>query len=254
MSKKILFFLLVLLALIFVYLKNSTVSKNQEIPSPISSPISEKDNTKSLFFQNQQYQFSLFKVNPQNLSLIPNFEAKKNSSDIKTENNCNFLVNAGFYTTESNPVGLFKTGQNLIKDYSPNLTFNGIFSVSFQNLASIESISSENTRLALQSGPILIKNGEIQKLTINNDKEARRVVLGLNHNNEVYFLIIFREDSKYLGPLLEDLPKIVSSLSTSQSLNLADAINLDGGTASAFYSDEISLGELSPIGSAFCIK
>ncbi|QQG47375.1 MAG: phosphodiester glycosidase family protein [Candidatus Woesebacteria bacterium] len=255
MSKKLLVFIIVLLVLILIYLKNSTVTKNQEISSPTLPPISEKDNTKSLFFQNQEYRFAFFKASPQDLSLIPNFKDKKNSVDIKNENNCNSLVNAGFYTTENKPIGLFKTNEELIKNYYPNLTFNGVFSISQQNIASIEdNFSDQNARLALQSGPILIKKSVLQKLTINNDKTSRRVILALNSNNEVYFLVIFRQDSKYLGPYLNDLPKIISDLGASQNLNLSDAINLDGGTASAFYSNETSLEELAPVGSFFCIK
>jgi hypothetical protein len=42
------------------------------------------------------------------------------------------------------------------------------------------------------------------------------------------------------------------AISEKLGWSVTEAINLDGGTASAFYTDKVYLKELNPVGSAFC--
>ncbi len=54
--------------------------------------------------------------------------------------------------------------------------------------------------------------------------------------------------------LLVDLPEIVQAIIKKETIDVVDALNLDGGNHSAFYGNDTTLYELSPIGSFFCIK
>ena len=73
-------------------------------------------------------------------------------------------------------------------------------------------------------------------------------------DNTLYFIIIYNENQVFDGPFLQDMPSVMSEIQKETGIVFADAINLDGGTASTFYSDEVNLSEMSPVGSFFCIK
>ncbi|KKW11013.1 MAG: hypothetical protein UY49_C0010G0009, partial [Microgenomates group bacterium GW2011_GWC1_49_7] len=68
------------------------------------------------------------------------------------------------------------------------------------------------------------------------------------------FLTVYKEDSVFEGPLLADLPKVIQKINTEENLGIVDALNLDGGSASAFDNGETSLSELTPVGSLFCVN
>lgn len=91
-------------------------------------------------------------------------------------------------------------------------------------------------------------------MSVKNDKQARRVVAGVTGENKLIFLVFYDNNQYYSGPYLNDLPDLVDKTGKSLDLNIADAINLDGGSASAFISDDIKLTELTPVGSFFCIS
>jgi hypothetical protein len=109
-------------------------------------------------------------------------------------------------------------------------------------------------RLAVQTGPVLIENAQTQSLNINNDSPNRRMVAIVSGENKIAFLSVYDENSAYLGPNLADLPKVLGDFESQTGITIADAINLDGGTASALISSDYSVNELSPIGSFFCIN
>ena len=73
-------------------------------------------------------------------------------------------------------------------------------------------------------------------------------------DNELLFLTVYSGDSVFDGPLLADLPLVIEKISDEEKLDIAEAINLDGGSASSFYQGETTISELTPVGSLFCIK
>jgi hypothetical protein len=73
-------------------------------------------------------------------------------------------------------------------------------------------------------------------------------------DNKVIFMSIYNESSKFMGPYLADLPQILEIAQDKIGFLIADAINLDGGSASAFYFRDFQLSEASPIGGFFCVK
>lgn len=206
-------------------------------------------------FNNQQIRIASFKVgSPAKISLIPNFDDKATAFEAIDKYNCKDLINGGFYSQGNFPIGLFVTDDKKIGNFTQNLLFNGFFKILKNETPIISAESStDNYRIALQSGPILFQNGFPLKLRIIDDKPERRAVVALT-KNEVYFIIFYDKNSVYIGPYLADLPELVRIFSQKKSIQITDALNLDGGTASTFHSGNISLSELSPVGSFFCIK
>lgn len=195
--------------------------------------------------------------NSQNITLIGNFEEKKTSQDILKEKGCKNLVSGGFYTKDDKPTGLFVSEKSQVKGFvaSSLLLLNSIFSVNdFETARITKNVPKDPLRLAVQAGPLLKENGNKLDFASTNDSGERRVAVGVTGENETVFMVFYDPKSVFLGPKLKDLPLAVEIFEEETGIKLADAMNFDGGSASAFITQDFSLKELSPLGSYFCIK
>lgn len=189
------------------------------------------------------------------LTLLPNFIEKKDSQSLRSAHACTSAINGGFYTKESRPLGLFQIGTRVWGPAIDSALVNGYLWVDAEEHFLITSeLPGVSRRFAMQSGPLLFFNQQMLPLTIHNDSGARRMVAAKTMDNALIFLTVYAADSVYDGPLLADLPRIVQTISEKERLDIADAINLDGGSASVFYREDTSLSELTPVGSLFCIR
>jgi hypothetical protein len=91
-------------------------------------------------------------------------------------------------------------------------------------------------------------------LAIKNDEPNRRIVAATTDNNQLIFMVFYRDSSQFQGPMLGLLPELISMFTRQTGIDIVDAINLDGGSASVFISNYDRLNELAHIGSYFCIK
>jgi len=254
--KKLLVMITILVAVIAICIK---LNKGN-IPNP-DNKVEEKSNLEATEYQNTfieirgfDYVANIVRIKfPGEIVLYSNLEEKLTADEISKDKKCKYLVNAGFHDEQNNHIGLFIAEYNIISYTKTSSTFNAYFSTN-DGKAYITQIPINNPRISVQSGPGLIKNELIQKLTIKNDESARRVVAATNKSGDVLFIVIYSKDSLYQGPFLEQLPEVLMTLSNQINLKITDALNLDGGTHSAFYSDEVKLKELSLIGGYFCIK
>jgi uncharacterized protein YigE (DUF2233 family) len=192
--------------------------------------------------------------NAQDISLLPNFDKKETSQKLKEESQCKALVNGGFYASEGYPTGLFITQGIQLKGFVTASLTNAVYSINdFETPRITRSTPQDHLSVALQAGPLLIENDMLLNL-VGSDEEARRVVVGVTGRNESVFIVIYDPASVFLGPKLEQLPLALEEFEKNSGIDLADAMNLDGGSASSFISQDVTLLELSPIGSYFCIK
>ncbi len=206
-------------------------------PTPVDTPANEQQYTHASFFV----------PDTSDISLLPNFTQKKTSAALIEENNCTYAINGGFYDTSNRPLGLFRIGENVRTKQIQSSLLNGFLSDDGITVA------VPTGRFVLQSGPLLIQRGNPLPLKIQNDEHARRMVAAKTGEGLV-FLTVYKEDSVFEGPLLAELPKVIQKINTKENLGIVDAINLDGGSASAFKNAETTLSELTPVGSLFCIK
>lgn len=177
------------------------------------------------------------------------------ASDLFRDFHCQFLVSGGFYTKDNQPIGLFLSERQTLSPFVPNSLFNAVFSVNLFDTPRITRTSPQDPlRLALQSGPLLIENASLLTFSLVNDKPARRIIVAVDGTNIVYFIVIYDPVAAFSGPRLASLPAVLETFQQQSGLLLADALNLDGGTACAFYSDSLKLSEASPVGSFFCLK
>lgn len=255
-------FLTLLLLLASAFFLSQNTPRSPE-PSPSEAPYQTEDAVgcelcrfKDISLDGQNLKAVWLTVTtPSDLSLLPNFEAKQISTAIFGQNNCDFLINGGFYSQQNKPIGLFVSQSGALSSFETNRLFNAVFSLNLAGEAQITRTEPQGDLIfALQTGPLLLQKGLIQNLAINNDKTARRMVAALTDQNQIIFIAIFDPTSSFNGPLLSQLPRALDDLNQSENLELTNAINLDGGSASAFLLPDFKLTEASPIGSAFCLK
>ena len=224
---------------------NEVLTKWGEV-GPLASPAPD-------LAQFGDYRYAWVKLdNLANLKLLSNHDTKASSEDLAKIYHCRILVNGNFYDENDRPLGwLVSQGETLSKAITSSL-FNGFLSLSASKVEISPSVPQGSVKFGLQSGPLLIFNSQPLLLKINNDQPRRRVIAALNNQSELIFLVLTGADSLYSGPLLAETPKLVIALGQAIGQNLVAALNLDGGSASAFHTDTIHLKEYVYIGSFFC--
>jgi len=240
------FFLIIFILVFFLYLKNKSTLLS---PTIEKSPVIEKQNLEALgskeidkvALNEYEYAYTYFFVkNPKNLKLIPNFIEKKSTQEIREKEACLAGINGGFYDKEDNPLGGFVSEGKTYKESIKSSLLDGFLSLS-ENQAFITIGQQPNVNISLQSGPLLIYDGNPISFKIQQDKFARRSLAFITEKNELVFMTIF--DLEYLisGPKLEELPLILNAIDNQQGFFIQSAINLDGGNASAIHTEKISI-------------
>lgn len=211
---------------------------------------------KSLTFQDNEFLFLSQQVSqPQELKLYPNFEEKLSSTLLFENYKCSFLTNGGFYSQENQPLAWFFTQEKLFKKAIKSAFFNGFLALNKDNTFYLgEALPTNEISWGLQTGPLLIFESKPLPLNLAHDESDRRIVAALNSKNELFFLVITRSDSLAFGPLLKNLPLIVQKIALDLNEEFQTAVNLDGGTASAFLTPVKNIKEYTWIGSFFCLQ
>ena len=240
----ILFLLILSLTAIEFFSPPSVHSPNPASAPPLPSPD---------LAQLGDYRYAWVKLdNLAKLKLLPNHNTKASSEDLAKTHHCQVLVNGNFYDKQDKPLGwLVSQGETLSRPIVSSL-FNGFLSLSTSKVEISPSVPQGLVDLGLQSGPLLILDSKPLLLKINNDQPRRRIIAALNNQSELIFLVLIGADSLYSGPLLADTPKLVIALGQAIGQNLVAALNLDGGSASAFHTPTVHLNEYAYIGSFFC--
>ncbi|MCJ7740113.1 phosphodiester glycosidase family protein [Candidatus Microgenomates bacterium] len=255
--KKIITVITILLVPILIFffrwqpLRVSSTAQQDAIPIISGDP----KNTTEIILGENSYQVSWIKVEEiDKISLTANFTEKETARNFYSEHKCKFLTSAGFYTKDNQPLGLFITGGKVIREKVVNNLIPEIFYLTEDYQYDIsESLPNGRIKYAIQLGPLLINNRQPRKLAIRSDEPARRIILAIGTKREIYLSAVYDKEENFQGPTLTDLPKVLMEFQKKAKINLQTAVNLDGGSASAFIKDDLSLEELTSVGSFFCI-
>jgi exopolysaccharide biosynthesis protein len=253
--KRFILFIIILSFCIGIYFTLSKRNQLKQVIPPTPTPLpTQIEKPRTIQLNNRTYGFELFTVkNPQTISLIPNFDDAKRSDEIIKTASCSQAINAGFYDKLNRPLGEWKNKTGKIGESIDSALLNGYVSISNTNV-SIAYSSSSASHTSFQTGPMLIFDTKILPLKIRNDEPERRMIAATTSSGQTVFFALFDPDSILRGPYLEDVPSLVSSISAELHLPITSAINLDGGSASAFYNGETSISEITPVGSLLCIS
>jgi len=256
--KKTIIFLLPILSLLAFFVFRSQPSETLPaiipLPSSPSSPAPVIDTLDKITYQDQVFHFAWVKLDDlTNLHLYPNFQAQSSTQELINQKNCSILINGGFYGQDDQPIGWLVSQGQLISQPVKSRLLNGYLSL-INGQATISPVRPQTpVTLGLQSGPLLVFDQKPLILKIKDDQSRRRLIAGQTNNNELIFLAIVGPDSLFTGPLLADTPAAVMAIAEKIGETLTTAFNLDGGSASAFYTSDIYLEEFSWIASYFCL-
>lgn len=194
--------------------------------------------------------YYFYKIDKQNqLTIIPNFDNPKDSTDLIKENGCKYAINGGLYQENKKPLGLFYYNDKLINKKITSNIFNGFLTIDQNNILNIGQTTQVNNQFIMQSGPYFSLHGD----QINyNDKTARRHVIAMDSLTNFYIFSIFTPDSFISGPTLNQIPELFESPEMQKIADFTEVLTLDGGSASTFYSPTHSLHESTFIGSLLC--
>lgn len=251
----------IVFVILVVFLFNHQNSENRIENSPTIPPDITQEPSKTIeknnFILNGDFTVSWVIIrNTEKIELYENFTEKLSSKDAKQEYNCDHLTNGGFYGEDNKPLGLLVVNGILINNSKESQLFNAYFAIDKDDKFSISRTKPQISRVnyALQSGPMLILNSLPQKLTIETDENARRIIAAETPKNEAVFMVIYSKTSPLMGPKLAELPKILDDVQKNTNLNFKNAINLDGGSHSTFISGSLGLSELARVGTFICVK
>ncbi len=223
------------------------------LPTKTPVPTLGTSSLVSLDYKAGKLEISWFNVRDINkLKLIPNYQEQKSSDVLFRENNCVFGASGGFYDKSNNPLGLTVIDGKAQSQSRTSALFNGfLWTDSEGNFGIGDTLPLLKLKYALQSGPLLILNKQILALKIIDDTEDRRM-LAFETNRGLFFASVFHPDNDLSGPLLADLPTLLETFAKQKGIEIINALNLDGGTASSFYGNGKILTEITSIGSFWC--
>lgn len=261
---------IILLAVIIVavVLKNLKLQRT-EMPSPLPTEETASEYDGRQLPSGELFEASLDGIdylvytikipNTASLRLVPNFDEKDSGVTLINKYGCTQAINGGFYTQDAKPLGLFVSEG---KRYGYPLVSNLVTGFFWEDKTGDRALSFhapeyiDNLRFVLQTGPLyLVSNPNV---TIIADEPKRRSLFIASDKNELWMAAVVTKDNEYSGPLLASLPRLFATAAIQEKLKVTTILNLDGGSASFFYSRDSQrsfvLSEITPIGSLFCLK
>jgi exopolysaccharide biosynthesis protein len=226
------------------------------ITEPTLFPTKVPTAGKTVGVGNEKFSYQVIRgVSPDQVKLIPNYEDQARTEEMQQVERCSAIVNGGFYGTDNKPLGwVVEEGKEISRQKTSSL-FNGFVTIDESFRAEIAMKKPEgNVKYGLQTGPILVSDKKILKLSMARDKNARRMVLGIDTEGYMNFFAFYVKDAIQSGPMLVDLPELVGKAASLEGIKLVTAVNLDGGNAATFYNSNVQLDEISPVGSWWCIN
>ena len=164
------------------------------------------------------------------LRVIDNPRGDDNLAAIMRRENCLAGVNGGYFDPDDKPVGLLISDGNVIAPLRKARLLSGVMVVSngrIQLLRVAEYSPKRKATAALQCGPFLVDRGQ-PVAGLNDTRSARRT-----------FIVTAGSDHAAIGfcsdVTLAELGKILATPGVTPELKVQRALNLDGGSSSAFW-------------------
>ena len=177
---------------------------------------------------------ALFSTKSATVRVIDNPTGKNNLAAVMRRENCLAGVNGGYFDPEDKPVGLLVSDGKVIAPLRKARLLSGVMLVSsgpLQLLRTAEYSSKRKPAAALQCGPFLVDRGQPVP-GLNDTRPARRtfILTGAAERAAIGFCS---------GVTLAQLAKILATPELAPGLKVQRALNLDGGSSSAFwFADE----------------
>jgi len=173
---------------------------------------------------------ALFSAKSASVRVIDNPTSENDLATLMPRENCLAGVNGGYFDPENKPVGLLISDGNVVAPLRKARLLSGVMIVSngrMQLLRTAEYSSKRKATEALQCGPFLVDRGQPVP-GLNDTRSARRtfIITGGSDRAAIGFCS---------GVTLAQLGKILATPGTMPDVKVQRALNLDGGSSSAFW-------------------
>ena len=192
-----------------------------------------------------EYDF-FWQAEPGSLKLIDNTINKTDSSRVASESGCRSGINAFYYDTSNKPLGWLVIDSIKKGRFYSSRLLDGVVYVR-DNRFIIDDLVPIDAKYGHQSGPILIKQFEIRKFNFEKDYPDRRSV-AIQTNDDQGVFAYFEEAT------MSQLAEKVMNLGEKYGFKVKNAINLDGGSSSSFWSENSKISESFLSGGWWCKK
>ena len=197
--------------------------------------------TESEINQRATLDLALFSPKSATLRVIDNPTGENDLATVMPRENCLAGVNGGYFDPANKPVGLLISGGKVIAPLRKARLLSGVMLVSngqLQLLRTAEYSSKRKPTEALQCGPFLVDRGQPVP-GLNDTRAARRTFV---------FTAADRAAIGFCsGVTLAQVAKILVAPELAPGLKVQRALNLDGGSSSAFWfareGDPFSISE-----------
>ncbi len=174
-----------------------------------------------------EIQLALFSTKRATLRVIDEPELNRSLADVMKSENFLAGVNGGYFDPEGAPVGLLRSGGKAIAPFRRAKLLSGVLLAKpgrVRLLRASEFSSKSQWPEALQCGPFLVDHGK-PVAGLNDTRRARRT-----------FVLLTTDQRAAIGSsgslTLAQLAEVVAALG---DLKIDRALNLDGGSSSAFW-------------------
>ena len=173
---------------------------------------------------------AIFSTKSCTLRVIQNEDGASNLVDVMRREKCLAGVNGGYFSPDSAPIGLLIVDGKMIAPLQRARLLTGVLTASargVQILRTREFLRQEKLNAAVQCGPFLIDLGRRVR-GLEETRSARRT-----------FAAVGGLDRAALGfcseITLAELAKILATAQIADGFKISRALNLDGGSSSAFW-------------------
>ena len=178
-----------------------------------------------------QLHLALFELTRKALRIVdqPN-ESRDDLATVMSKEKCLAGVNGGYFDPDYKPVGLLISGGKLIAPLRKARLLSGVLSVA-KGRVRLQRVSEFSMKgkitEALQCGPFLVDHGRAVA-GLDDSRNARRTFVAIGGTNEIAL--------GFCSPVsLAQLSRILVSGKIGGDLKIDRALNLDGGSSSAFW-------------------
>ena len=151
-------------------------------------------------------------------------------SDTMPREKCDAGVNGGYFSSDFAPIGLLISGSRMIAPLQRARLITGVLSASARGVQILrvrEFSRREKISAAVQCGPFLVDHYELVRGL--DDSTAARRTFAATVTNDRALLGVCSEIS------LAELAAILTTTPLADDLKIQRALNLDGGSSSAFW-------------------
>jgi exopolysaccharide biosynthesis protein len=195
------------------------------------------------------FELKLMRIDSQSVTprILRSTEYQLKGADVKTlaqRSGAAAAINANYFDENGRALGFLKTGaQEVNRSVSQSSLFTGIFGI--HKLAPFivhrDEFQPAKADEALQSGPLLLRNGQALEISRGHGRYSRRTVIGIDREQR----LLVGVTAVVLGGLSwTELQELFSS--NEWRLQTPDLLNLDGGGSAQLYIKTKQLEEFVP--------